>query len=424
LTAICGGGPSGPQPGVEANISFNGTSVAAGAVILGLSTELAAIIAVTVAGTVLGVNAFCAGDPPPDPGITDQDFADVKNPLNPAAFATAAGRLKDWYLNQYWHSVCECTGATTPPPPAPSLPVPVGTNTGLPTGTLQGPCWNTSWNGNAAKIVSGAEVYTDISPQVLPHNATHPNNSGSFPGVSTVVALPTGVHQVAATFSLPNGQPAGVQADVYVAFLNSTATTVLGSGHIQLLGGAPNINTFPVVTVPTGSIYWLAAVTTSDSVNDEAVDVGISFYCANNDPNGLSAACCPPDPMVQEYLQLIVNLLSKQYTAPAAAAPPTSWSDGIRHSALAGAGTITINAKAIGVRLEVTTPPAGVIIQPGSPNFYWDMGFITPIALTSPLRGQRLVFLKESFALPEFTDQVGYTLLHGTVADAIELLPV
>jgi hypothetical protein len=34
-----------------------------------------------------------------------------------------------------------------------------------------------------------------------------------------------------------------------------------------------------------------------------------------------------------------------------------------------------------------------------------------------------LVFNPESFHLPEFTDQVGYTLADGVVAAAVELLP-
>jgi hypothetical protein len=424
LTALCGGGASGPQPGVEANISFNGTSVAAGTILLGLAPELAAIIAVTVAGTVLAVDSFCASDPPADPGITDADFAAVKNPLNPAAFATAAGRLKDWYLNQYWHSVCECTGAATPPPPTPSLPGPVGTNTGLPTGTATQPCWDVTFQANMP-ATNGTVAQTAWqlwnNPGLLNNGVVAVNAAN--PAVSDAFTIPAGVTQLHWEVTGDAFDSGGANGSLVVGTFPSAGST--GIEHRVFDGGASGfpLSNSGTYTIPAGETLW-NLYTSSAFLQAHTWKIRIYFYCSGQNPINPQTPCCPPDPLVQEYLQLIVNLLSNQYTAPANAPPPTSWSDGVRHSGLSGAGTITINPKTIGLRLEVTTPPAGVIIQPGSPNFYWNMGFITPIALTSPLRGQRLVFLKESFALPEFSDQVGYTLLHGTVADAVELLPV
>jgi hypothetical protein len=61
-------------------------------------------------------------------------------------------------------------------------------------------------------------------------------------------------------------------------------------------------------------------------------------------------------------------------------------------------------------------------ILPGTPTFYWDMGFITPLAFDTPLRGWRLVFERQSFQLQNVTDAISYTLLGNTVVDVVEQL--
>src|SRR5262249_18200994 len=101
-----------------------------------------------------------------------------------------------------------------------------------------------------------------------------------------------------------------------------------------------------------------------------------------------------------------------------------AWRDGVRDGGLGYKGSIDLHVRAIGIRVEMKTLPEGVRVLDGMPPFYLDAGFITPIALLAPLRWWRLVFDTESFALPQFTDSIGFTLLHGTVVDIVELLPV
>jgi hypothetical protein len=107
-----------------------------------------------------------------------------------------------------------------------------------------------------------------------------------------------------------------------------------------------------------------------------------------------------------------------------AASSPTSWVDGAQHQGLAGAGSVPLVGNAIGIRVDMTTLPRGGRVSQGDPVFYWDSGFITPVALGSPLRGSRLVFADQSYAIPAFTDTIAYTLLLGTVVTITELLPV
>jgi hypothetical protein len=178
--------------------------------------------------------------------------------------------------------------------------------------------------------------------------------------------------------------------------------------------------------VQPAEVYWyfLTGFTNSPGTFGEQsgpCDYGIQVYCGTQLPNTLES-CCPPDPGVMLALNNIISMLNKLGVG---SKPPIGWTDGPVHAGLAGAGTITLQgATTIGIRVDMTAPPAGVSVTPGSPAFYWDSGFITPIAIGSPLRGWRLVFNPESFALPEFTDQIGYTLLHGTQITITELLPV
>jgi hypothetical protein len=114
---------------------------------------------------------------------------------------------------------------------------------------------------------------------------------------------------------------------------------------------------------------------------------------------------------------VIINLLGKTV------APSTSWVDGVRHDNLSGAGHLELVDAATAVRVEVSVVPPGVSLTPGDPNFFWDMGFITPLAIDVPLRGQRLVFNPEIFLIPPQTTGVAWSIPAGGIISIIELLP-
>jgi hypothetical protein len=144
---------------------------------------------------------------------------------------------------------------------------------------------------------------------------------------------------------------------------------------------------------------------------------------ANCPGAGLESPCCPPDPSVDLRLNQILTIVAN-LTISSGTSPFTSWRDGIRHSSLRDSGRFQLADGVVGVRAEVTTLPPGLQVDPGDPTFYWNMGFVTPLALDVPLRGQRLVFNPESFALPQVADGVAYDLRSGGVMDLVELLPV
>jgi len=74
-------------------------------------------------------------------------------------------------------------------------------------------------------------------------------------------------------------------------------------------------------------------------------------------------------------------------------------------------------------RVEVTSPLASWPHNPGSPNYYISLGFITSIAAGSPLKGWRLVYGSQTFPIMSYADQIGYTLPASVSIDLVELLP-
>jgi hypothetical protein len=173
------------------------------------------------------------------------------------------------------------------------------------------------------------------------------------------------------------------------------------------------------VTIPTGSVYWGGFMNNNEPAHSETQTIHLSAYCGAGAQSAPVTPCCPPDPMLEQYLRLIVQLLQGIHVTQ----PSTAWTDGAVHSGLSGSGSFAFAGKPTGIRFNVTTPPSAPVIIPGNPNFYWNMGFVTPIGNATPLRGWRLVYLAESFILPVYADSCGYTLLHGTLANATELLP-
>lgn len=278
-----------------------------------------------------------------------------------------------------------------------------------------------AWNGQ------GNVPYYDATPQLLPSQPPTRNVAyGNYAGPPLVAqTIPAGSNNFTLTFSstppLNGGQEILVSVDWWDASGNTTGGVTVGGSAGQ------NSDSSSRIAIPANSVYWAAFASQIDNT-DKTVTASFSFYCAGQSTTAPETPCCPPDPLLTNYLNMIyaklLQIEAELGSSSGGVVPPVSWSDGTRHAGLSGAGSFIIDPKAIGVRFEVTTPPSSPQVLPGDPDFYWNMGFVTPIALSSPLRGWRLVFLKQSFELPEFTDSIGYTLLEGTVVTAVELLPV
>lgn len=424
MTALCGGGPSDSRPGFNGGVYLGAQGI--GLLLRTLVPEpVADAIAAIVSADALDLTTFCKTDPPPMPTPGPEDFVALLNPGDFVEYDRVRKLFIQWWEHIYWYQACQCTTVATPPLGPVSQPGPGGQNNALPSGG-SGFCYETTAPYSATGVTSG-HTTADLTAQLLPVTSDAINTSFPDQGFTVpvrAVRIPAGVTAVIArTVNGGATSPVGNNAhDGALAFFTSAG---VNNGGQQIFSSQPgtigsNLNGFPV---PANATYFAVGVVNIADVSvagkQMSWSVDIRFICPDSQ---LQSPCCPPDPQLElkidQMFQLLVNL-----NRTTAVPPVTGWHDGTRHSGLRGAGSFLIDAQAVAIRWEATTPPQGVRVDPGNPDFYWDMGFWSPYVLTSPLRGGRLVFIKQTVQLPELTDQVGYTLRHDTVMDAIELLP-
>jgi hypothetical protein len=353
-------------------------------------------------GTTINLTGdhLCASGPAADPQLTGPEIAAGLADFGGPAFDLVAAKLSDIAQRVAWYGFCECSDGAAPIR-VPSIPAPVDRPLINPAPpdippTAQ-PCLvdTTAIGGKNGDsyfapiiILSGQDV-TALQVIFGPSTVTGPFAGGflewqTFAG-PVAGGTPTGKHRVTLTptggaldFVMP--VPPGTQQ---IGVLNSYAGTD-PSGRIDFHTPSENL------------------------------------FCGLAPGQPLDLNCCPPDPTVMQTLELILQLVQNIHSTSS----PTSWIDGAVHIGVQGAGSFPLSGKAIGIRVDMTRLPENVRVNPGDPTFFWDAGFITPVALTSPLRGARLVFEHQSFQIPPFTDTIAWTLLHNCEVTITELLPV
>jgi hypothetical protein len=387
---------------------------------------MASIISAAVSVQAFDLTTFCTTDPPADPQIGPADYLALLNPAALSDYVAARQKFGDWWKHIYWHQACQCTLVPTPPLGPVSQPGPGGQNTGLPQGPSSGPCWDTTLGFTAAALPPGPLTVIDANA-LLPGNQTvavTPNFTG---GLAVAPLVPAGVQSITFTATGEGtdpgpfvqlmtygttGTPNNAQALFFLDFANQPSGTTLTVTH----------------PLPANSVSWNAQIAPFLNGNQVqgsswSLAVELSYTCTANPPNEPVVPCCPPDPGLELRINQILEIVST-LTSSSGSSPPTSWHDGTRHQALTGSGRLQLATAAVGARVEISTIPPGIDVHPGDPQFYFDLGFITPIAVNVPLRGQRLVFNPQSFALPQFADGLAWTLPVGAVINLVELLPV
>jgi hypothetical protein len=424
VTALCNGGDSRPNPQIGTLVSFTSSAIEA-FLAKYVSRSIAQAMAVVIVGTTYEASVLCASDPPPDPGLTMDDVLHILSPKDPLNFFPAVQRVQDWFTRIFWCAACQCVDGTRPNCGTPSAPSGLDVNPQLPSGTVGNECWDAS-----AAFVSPPATNTPTDSvdmnSLLPGNTLVSVTPWHGGGLAHAKPLPATPHQILVGTV---GQGSGVGPTGYLAFFNASGTLAAQAVPVIDFSSPPYDNPQTIIPfeVPANSASWQFELVSTFRAGGNSqlvnwtVTPDLSYTCTAS-PNTPSTPCCPPDPLLEQKLEEILQLLAQLHLSPPSG--PSSWTDGQRHPNLSNAGTVTLAGSPIGVRAEMRVPPTGVQIDPGSPTFYWDAGFITPIAVGSPLRGGRLVFNPQSYTLPDFTDQIGYTLKHGTVIDLVELLPV
>lgn len=420
MTARCSGGTSSARQGVpETN------AVAGGLITEGLTLVSPWLIpfAALVDSFLYQATSQCATDPPAMPSFDASDISNlIGGVLNPNV-GTTLQKIKDALLNVLWDRFCKCDNGTV----TTTLPIPPPAGVTLNTGGPSQPCFQGTYVGKPPfrNLTDGLFFWPDVTQQMVPTNGLF-RGYATGQGTITTYGIPAGITQLTGSRHLPVLQSCGcgTAAGMFVSWFDASNTKIAddNTNSFVTVGSGCDDN-FVIPFRPTAT-YWHvsvdAGVLGGCGTQIEDFRVQMQTWCGGGP--GAFSSCCPPDPSVLIGIQNILNAIASLNLQNNPL--PSGWIAGERHSGLSGSGSFTLIGDAIGILVDMTTLPVGTAVVPGNPTFYWDAGFLTPIAAGSPLRGWRLVFQHESFALPRFTDSIGYTLEHGTVVNVTELLPV
>lgn len=431
MTALCGGGSSRPQSGVQSAVSLSAIAVEAFVTSLGMP-EIAPLVASVVAAAVTIDSAvYCATDPPADPTLTAGDIADALNVFEPIVSLPAQAKVAQWFLHRYWWQVCECSSVSTPAPVTPSNPGPISRSPGLPSATNP-ICFQGAITDNLGHPVAPNLVVHDLSPALLSCGAqiTGTNaQAGSIviPFGVPAYAIPANAQRVDFTSDAVSWDPgvgAGSRSAADINFFDAlgnwqSAQTIAQTGPSQ----------HRVTTLIRGVLPWPAASThyavtsgVQGAVGSTGVDWVSSISCITQcTGNLLESGCCPPDPTLEAKLNAIYGLVKAIYEGLPSS--PHSYAEATVHSGLTGNGSILLADAALAVKVDITTDTTGFRISPGDPSYYWSRGYIVPITAEAPVRRPvRLVYNPQQYELPALTDSIGYTLPAGLTIKITELV--
>jgi hypothetical protein len=409
-TLACNGQAGQPKPGFERNVTL-GTQAVQG--LLSFLTKGLPIpgIAAFLGGKSYDLQNVCGSPQPGQPDMSAQDWTDALDYGNPALFLPAQEKAQQWLLNAMWPSWCDCTDGTSPPPSAPVGPPGGSNDPGLDPRTIGGGCWTQS--GMKSSDQPNAPIdWTSLLPVIAP-----PTPVGSPPSVGVQSPLPS---SVTLTASCDNSGSTPVDQTVYMDFFNAGGTAITGSQiTVQCTPGAPAVTKNGAV--PATAASWNLGSFASEGgsvIATNTVSLSFTIYCQGQSPTSLNAPCCPPDEITDQKLGAIMDMLTQLLSLQALAGP---YQDAASHSGLTGQGTISINPASSAIRFDVTSDLSGWPHNPQTPNYYYSLGFVTPFAVGTPLRGQRLIYNHQIFSWPSYTDQIGYTFPVGITANLVEL---
>lgn len=423
MTALCGGGPSGVQPGVDAVISLGAIGIATFITTKMGLPDVAPVLAPIVAGLIdLVPSVYCATDPPADPGLTAADvLTAVEVPPTASTFA-AQQKIVQWFESQYWWSICHCTGTTTPAPPTPSNPGPIQSNPGIPANSAT-PCWNVivPWSAPARGTSTGP-AYTDLTSVGLPPGTLYSGVIASSPVTvnNQFVALPPDISRMALTITLDqpvSGSGLYVQAQWLEA--QDIPPTIIGE-------------IFDVIMIPVGTSTPFATVTTYPSyvklsglvvVNGDNIahsgTLAVTFYCGSTTVG--NQPCCAPDPLLEGELQQILQYVQAIYAS--LGIPLSSFAEGAAHTSLTGTGTIALNTADVAVKINLTSIQPWVPRSAGNPIRYFEAGHLVFTTSEGAATTLGIRYAEQVFNIPQLGYTLDYNIGDGVVATITELTP-
>jgi hypothetical protein len=294
------------------------------------------------------VDAFCVGEPPAAASLVEATIAAVLAGGEAGAALVAAQLVWGVIQQQLWYQWCECSSGTQPTPPAgqsapTNLPA-VNPPAQLPPSPTIA-CYDATEGPN--NFIPNQSLTIPLGSVLVGRHATTVRFT-----VTTSVVVATGP---AITFHF-------VQLDANNATISDTAFSVNNHTTTEV----------HVIPIAFNTVNCRLDTSANATAGTTARTVRVEFFCNGDPPGGTVTPCCPPDPnltgMMTQILQY-VTLLQRHLV-------PFAYVSGAVHSALSGAGTISIQGL-LGAQVHCTTIPTSYGRAGTSPTEYFDMGFVT-----------------------------------------------
>jgi hypothetical protein len=157
----------------------------------------------------------------------------------------------------------------------------------------------------------------------------------------------------------------------------------------------------------------------TDTANGQVVEPQQSFQTFSWDSTGALPIVLATARASGTFTEADRTLLSEIYDSTST----KTYSTLVTHTDLTGDGVVLTNISTRALRVTVTTFPPNVIRDPGSPEYFFNLGFITINRASGFVRSARLVFEHQLYPTTADTLAFGYTLRNGTVVNVEELVP-
>lgn len=392
MTALCGGGTSGPKSGVAETIIF-------GAGELATLLEQSGNPWLVFAAPLLGVISYdainlCQTDPPTIPTFTKAEANAVLGLTLGADFTSGIAKFRDLVYVLIWNQLCQCTSAPQPTPPPPVQPP-----SGFAVQTTKNYCaedtshesgqqFSASGQGNVTIGTVGAgatsvEWFGTVTPQSGIN--FNPNFTLSF---RNGLSGGAGIHPIG-TVSLPQ------------------------SGAFSYVFAVPQ----GFGTTSISSVY--NPVSSSSGVVLISWDVGSNCGSASNQ-------CCPPDPQIANLVNQINDLANQILTAVTLVqrqAVPFAYVPGTAHNGLSGHGELSVSGL-LGAKITPSAIPSWAGVVSGDPDALWLDSWIN-WGNADGWTSREFLRASPYVSLPQLAGQftkIGYSLAPGLTVDLVELL--
>lgn len=388
MTAQCGGGTSAPKAGVAVDALYTAASVASLFDLAGVPWLIPILAFVDIGAFAL--TTFCAGDPPAMPSFTKDEVNALLQLQLGADFSSGLAKMPALVANVIWGQYCHCTGGALVPFVYPTQPA--GSNVYVgPTPGAPSPCFTDSRVRNTLgqnNTFGGWFIWT------------------GYPVTGWSITL-TGVPTVGA----------GSRMSILFSPVDANGVETVGGTEVALLCPASGSSTL-IHDVPPGAAGIEIDYTSLVDGGQSDVTVALSAYCGVYPGATATTPCCPPDPIAQAQLDMILQLV----TLIQRQAVPFGYLTGTAHAGLTGSGTISVSSL-LGVLATVTAYPAGNTVIAGEPNYVYDLGWLSIETADGFIDEVRLRNTTQVWTprIMSTATKIGYSLRAGVTATITEL---